>query len=289
MEQQNGTPVADRELAVETIQQNPYQPRKEFDSDELAALSASIKAHGILQPLVVRQVDGKWQLIAGERRLRAAQSVGLKNVPVRVVKFNEQETLEAALAENIQRSDLNPIEKALAFKEYLDRFKLTLDQLAERLGLSRSNVSNLVHLLDLHPEVQDGIRVGQISEAHAKLIKGIKNKDKQKNVFKQIVALGLSVKASEALIRDHREIAPTTGGTLPVPEGEMPKPAKAKAASEPAATIEKSNHVAGIENELRQKLGTHVEVQLIGRETGRLVLMFATNDDFERLVATLRK
>jgi ParB family chromosome partitioning protein len=113
------------QVAVDAIEQNPFQPRKGFDDDELSALSASIKSHGVLQPLVVRQVNGRYQLIAGERRLRAARAAGLAAVPVTVVNFNDQQALEAALAENIQRSDLNPIEKAQGFKDYLDRYHMT--------------------------------------------------------------------------------------------------------------------------------------------------------------------
>src|SRR5207247_64029 len=144
------------------------QPRKHFDQDEIAALTASVKSHGILQPLVVRHVGDHYQLVAGERRLRAAKEAGLKAVPIRVVDFNDQQAFEAALVENIQRTDLNPIEKAHGFKDYVDRFSLNHDQLAKRLGLARSSITNLLHLLDLAPEVQDGVRLNQISEAHAK-------------------------------------------------------------------------------------------------------------------------
>ena len=167
--------LATAEVPLNKIQHNPHQPRKNFDVDDLASLSASVKTHGILQPLVVRQVGGQFQLVAGERRLRAAQEAGLGSVPVRIVDFNDQETLEAALVENIQRSDLNPIEKAQGFKEYLDRFGMSHEQLAQRLGLARSSITNLVNLLELAPEVQEAVRVNQISEAHAKILKGIKS------------------------------------------------------------------------------------------------------------------
>src|SRR6185369_2250027 len=135
-----------------------FQPRKTFDPDELASLSTSIKNHGILQPVVVRKIGEQYQLVAGERRLRAAQDAGLTTVPVRVVDFNDQQVLEAALVENIQRADLNPIEKAHGFKDYLDRFKITHDKLAQRLGLARTTITNLLNLLDLEPEVQEGLR-----------------------------------------------------------------------------------------------------------------------------------
>jgi ParB family chromosome partitioning protein len=136
--------VAQARVTVSQIKQNPFQPRKQFDDEELTQLSSSIKTHGILQPLVVRKVGDDFQLIAGERRLRAAQAAGLADVPVHVVEFNDQEVFEAALVENIQRSDLNPIEKAQGFKDYLDRFKMTQDQLGAKLGMDRTTISNLI-------------------------------------------------------------------------------------------------------------------------------------------------
>jgi ParB family transcriptional regulator, chromosome partitioning protein len=154
-------------LPLDQIRHNPYQPRKRFDADELTALSDSIKNHGVLQPLVVRKTSDGFQLVAGERRLKAAEQAGLKDVPVHVVEFNDQQTHEAALVENIQRTDLNAIEKAQGFKDYLDRYGLTHDQLGSKLGLDRSTISNLLGLLNLPQEVQDAVRVGQITLGHA--------------------------------------------------------------------------------------------------------------------------
>ena len=259
------------DVPVGQIQQNPYQPRKNFDQDELASLSASVKTHGILQPLVVRQVGEQFQLVAGERRLRAAQAAGLNTVPVRVVDFNDQEVLEAALAENIQRTDLNPIEKAQGFKDYLDRFGVNHEHLAQRLGMARSTITNLVNLLDLAPEVQEGLRVNQISEAHAKILKGIKSKERQVALFKQIVAMGLSVKGLEALLREQKETAATPG------EKTEPK------------SDEKTGHVRGLEDELRQRLATPVEIRLRGKDRGQILINFETNDDFMRILDALRK
>jgi ParB family chromosome partitioning protein len=257
------------QVPVDSIQHNPYQPRKTFDQDELAALSASVRTHGILQPLVVRMVGDQYQLVAGERRLRAAQEVGLISVPVRVVDFNDQQVVEAALVENIQRTDLNPIEKAQGFKDYLDRFGLNHDQLAKRLGLARSTITNLVNLLDLAPEVQDAVRTNQITEAHAKLLKGIKDPSRQVAVYKEIVAKGLSVKATDAYLHGAKEEKPAA----------EPRP--------PAE--EKTAHVKGIEEELRQKLALAVEIRLSGKDRGQIVLRFESNDDFMRLLDTLRK
>jgi ParB family chromosome partitioning protein len=278
--------VADRldragasEVPLGQIQQNPYQPRKHFDAESIASLSASVRAHGILQPLVVRSVDGHFQLIAGERRLRAAQEAGLETVPVRVVDFNDQQVLEAALVENIQRADLNPIEKAQGFKEYLDRFKLSHEQLAQRLGLARSSITNLINLLDLAPDVVEGVRLGQISEAHAKLLKGIKSRDKQVSMFKQIVAMGLSVKATDALIRESKDGAASAGHGS----------AKGGGAARESGGAEKTAHVRSLEEAIRQHLAVPVEIRVHGKDQGQIVLTFASNDDFERLIEALRR
>ncbi len=264
------------EIPLDLIQHNPHQPRKQFDQDEIASLSASVKAHGILQPIVVRADGDRYTLVAGERRLRAAQDAGLTSVPIRIVDLNDQQAFEATLVENIQRSDLNPIEKAQGFKDYLERFGLNHEELAQRLGLARSSITNLVNLLDLAPEVQDGIRFNQISEAHAKLLKGIKSRDRQVAMFKQIVAMGLSVKATENLMRERKDADPA---------GERSSPASADAGE----AVAKTAHVKGIEDELRTKLATPVEIRLRAKDKGQFILRFESNDDFERLVEVLRK
>jgi ParB family chromosome partitioning protein len=259
-------------VAVERIQKNPYQPRKAFDDEELSGLCESIKVHGLLQPLVVRQTEEGFQLIAGERRLRAVQSLGLAEVPVRVVNLNDREVLEAALVENIQRSDLNPIEKAQGFKDYLDRFQVTQEDLAQRLGLDRTTVSNLVGLLDLAIEVQDAVRVKQVTLGHAKVLKGIKDKARQVTLCKEVVARGLSVHALEALVRDQKsEPEPGRGG------------------SGGRSEVAKTSHVQSIEDELRQCLATRVEIKLKDKDRGQIVVAFETNDDFQRIVDALRK
>jgi ParB family transcriptional regulator, chromosome partitioning protein len=266
----------DAEVAIERIQHNPFQPRKSFDKDELASLSASVKNHGILQPIVVRLVGDTYQLIAGERRLRAAQDAGLNTIPVRVVDFNDQQVLEAALVENIQRSDLNPIEKAHGFKDYLERFGMNHEQLAQRLGLARSSITNLVNLLDLAPDVQEGLRLNQITEAHAKLLKGIKNRERQVALFKQVVAMGLSVKATEALVREKKENP--LGDVAP---GDPETPA--------GGSDEKTNHVRSLEDELRRKLAVGVEIKPRGKDRGQIILRFESNDDFMRLLEVLQR
>ncbi|HZT79284.1 MAG TPA: ParB/RepB/Spo0J family partition protein [Gemmataceae bacterium] len=262
------------QVAVDAIDQNPYQPRRAFDEDELKALGDSIKTHGVLQPLVVRAVGDRYQLIAGERRLRAARAVGLATVPVHVVDFNDQQVLEAALIENIHRTDLNPIEKAQGFRDYLERFHMTHDELAKRLGLARVTITNLVGLLDLAPEVQDEIRRGQLNAGHGKMLKGIPDPARQVELARQIIARGLSVHAAEAFVKEQM------GRGKAEPEQES---------SERRPPVEKTAHVKGIEDELRQRLATKVEVRLKDRDRGQIVLAFESNDDFERILEVLRR
>jgi ParB family chromosome partitioning protein len=262
------------EVRLDQIHNNPWQPRKVFDEDELASLSESIRNHGILQPLVVRAKDDGYQLIAGERRLRAARAAGLDAVPVRVVNFNDQQVLEAALVENIHRTDLNPIEKAHGFKEYLDRFQMTHEELARRLGLARPTISNLLGLLELPGEVQDYVRTGPITLSHAKILKGVADPARQVSLCKEVVSRGLSAHGLDALLKEQKQ-------------------AEQEAAEEPTAprapAVEKTAHVKGLEDELRQRLAVKVEIKLKDKDRGQIVLGFESNDDFERLLDALRR
>lgn len=261
-------------LPVEQIQTNPHQPRKAFDEDEIGHLSDSIKAHGVLQPLVVRPAGDRYQLIAGERRLRAAQAAGLKEVPVTVVNFDDRQVFEASLVENIQRADLNPIEKAQGFKDYLDRYGGTQEQLAARLGMDRTSVSNLVNLLHLPEEVQAAVRQNQITLGHAKILKGLAGPERQVELCREVVMKGLSVKALELLVKQQKA------------EGEAkeePGPAKDPVPSH------KTAHVQTIETELRQRFAARVEIKVKDKDRGQIVIGFDTSDEFERLVETLRK
>jgi ParB family chromosome partitioning protein len=261
--------LADR-LRIGQIQHNPYQPRKRFDADELTSLTESVRNHGVLQPLVVRPVGDTFQLIAGERRLRAAQAAGLDEVPVHVVNFDDQQVFEAALVENIQRSDLNAIEKACGFKEYLDKFGLTQEQLGARLGLDRTTISNLLGLLYLPEEVQDAVRFGQISLGHAKVLKGVTEPERQVALCRETILKNYSVHALELLVKQQKLEA---------------------AAGEPAKreTVEKTAHVKSIEDELRQRLAVKVEIKVKAKDKGQIVIAFDSNDDFERIIEALKK
>jgi ParB family chromosome partitioning protein len=263
-----GLPTA---LAVGLIQNNPFQPRKQFDDDELLALSESIRNHGVLQPLVVRKAGDAFQLIAGERRLRAAQLAGLAEVPVHVVTFDDQQVFEAALVENIQRSDLNAIEKAQGFKDYLDKFGLTQEQLGAKLGLDRTTVSNLLGLLNLPAEVRDAVRLGQISLGHAKVLKGVPEADRQVALCRETIMKSYSVHALELVVKQQKA------------EG---APAAERAPREP---VEKTAHVKGIEDDLRQRLAVRIEIKVKAKDKGQIVIGFESNDDFERVVSALQQ
>jgi ParB family chromosome partitioning protein len=260
-------------LGVEKIANNPYQPRKQFDPEELAALATSIKNHGVLQPLVVRAVPDGYQLIAGERRLRAAKEAGLTEVPVHVVAFDDQKVFEAALVENIQRSDLNPIEKAQGFKDYLDRYGMTHDQLGARLGFDRTAISTLLSLLHLPPEIQVAIRDGQLTTGHAKVLKTVHDPAQQVAFAKEAIMKNLSVHALDVLVKQHKN-APAA----PAPAEPMRR--------EP---VEKTAHVKGLEDDLRQRLAVKIEIKVKAKDKGQIVIGFDSNDDFERIIQALQK
>lgn len=259
-------------VRLDQIHQNPYQPRKRFDDDELKQLADSIKVHGVLQPLVVRQEGESFQLIAGERRLRAATQAGLTEVPVHVVGFDDQQVYEAALVENIQRSDLNPIEKAQGFKDYLERYGLTHEALGQRLGLDRSSISNLVGLLNLPGEVQDAVRLGQLSLGHAKVLKGVSDQEKQLILAREAIFKHLSVHALDLLCREAKAEVAEKGGDKPV-----------------RLAVEKTAHVQSLEDDLRQRLATRVEIKVKAKEKGQIVIGFDSNDEFERIMSSLTK
>lgn len=259
-------------VSISRIKNNPFQPRKAFDSEELAQLASSIREHGVLQPIVVRASGDGYQLIAGERRLRAAHNAGLAEIPVRIVEFDDQQVLEAALVENIQRSDLNAIEKAIGFKDYLDRFGMKQEQLAERLGIDRTTISNLLGLLNLPSEVQDFVRLGQLTLGHAKVLKGLHDPERVVALAKETIAKNHSVHALEQLTKLQKTEAAAAAGDVPAKE-----------------VIEKTAHVLAIEDELRQRLATRVQIRLKGKDKGQIVLGFETTDDFERIVETFRK
>ena len=193
-------------IPINQIATNPYQPRSNFSDENIGELAESIKSLGIVQPITVRKVDNdKFQLIAGERRLRASKKIGLKTIPSFIKNSNEEEILEIALVENIQRKDLDPIEIALSVKRLIDELSLTQEQLSKKLGKKRSTISNYIRLLRLDPIIQTGIRDGFLSMGHGRSIINIESKNIQLRVYKEIIRKELSVRKTEILVRKIKE------------------------------------------------------------------------------------
>jgi ParB family chromosome partitioning protein len=260
------------------IGRNPFQPRKEFDEESLAEMVESIGQHGILQPLLVRPVEGggSYQLIAGERRLLAARKAGLAKVPCRIVDLDDKAVCEVAIIENVQRTDLNDLEKAQAFQDYLDKFGGTIEELAAKLGKNRSTVSNCLRLLELPDFVKIALLAGRISAGHARALLPLDEEADQIALCQRIESEKLSVRQTEEEIRQKLQAA----DTIPFEGGD----GKPNSQGAPA-----TNHVRELERQLRELLGTKVDIRLKGKESGRVIVHFTSNDEFERIVGFLRK
>lgn len=268
-----GNEPASDEISLELIETNPYQPRKEFDEDSLEELAKSIRQHGVLQPILVRATEDGYQLIAGERRWRAAQRAQLATVPCRVMEMDDRGACEAAIEENLKRRDLNVLEKAEAFREYLEHFGSTIEELAKHLSLNRSTVSNILRLLDLAEPVRDAVKADKISGGHARALLPLA--DAQQVVLCQrIQAESLSVRKTEQAVREI--LKPGS------------RPTTRKRANSPASAPTPSNHVISLQEQLRQKLGAKVEIALKTSDTGHITIHFRSNEDFERLIRSLR-
>lgn len=265
-----------RQMPVNAIERNPYQPRTEFEAASLRELSDSIQQHGVLQPLLVRALpNGGWQLIAGERRLMAAKQAGLATVPCRILELEEQQVCEVALEENLKRKDLNVLEKAQAFANYLQQFGRTIEELSKQLSLDRSTVSNLLRLLDLAEPVKQSLRSDKISGGHARALLSLPA-EQQIALCQRIESESLSVRATEAAVREL--LAETKPSTETVAFDPQHK-------TKPAAT----QHVLSLQGQLRDLLGVPVEIKLRGKESGQILITFGSNDDFERVLRVLRR
>ena len=205
-------------LPLHKVEPNPGQPRQDFDEEELAALSESISTHGIVQPLTVRELPGGYyQIIAGERRWRAARLAGLSEVPAVIIEADDKKTMELALIENLQRQDLNPVEEALGYKTLMDNYGMTQEEAAGRVGRSRPAVANALRLLGLCPDVLEQVRSGALSAGHARAVLSLKTEKQQKEAAQKIVALGLSVRQAEMLCKNmNRPPQPVKPVTLAV-------------------------------------------------------------------------
>lgn len=264
-------------LPVEDIQENPFQPRRDFTEAEIASLAESLKTHDMLQPVLVRQVEGRYQLISGERRLRAARLAGWKTIPARLREADDRLVAELAIVENLQRQDLNPIEKALSFKRYLDEHKCTQDDLAKRLKIDRSTIANLMRLLELPSSVLDSLRTGAITAGHARALLPLGVEGEQTAFCGRIIAEGLSVRDVERLVSQQLVTLDEDDSVLSA------DPSRATARR--ART--RSEQVASLEQELRLALGTKIEISQTAKGRGRIVIHFDNAEEFERIYAAL--
>ncbi len=263
-------------VGVDQIDPNPFQPRRHFDPAEIAALADSLRQHGMIQPILVRLVHDRYQLIAGERRLRAAVEAHLHEIPARVMDLDDQRVSELAMVENLQREDLGALEKATAFRDYLSRYGGTQEELASRLGLDRSTISNLMRLLDLPGEVQDAVRSKKITQGHARSLLALSDREGQIAACQRVISEGLSVRQTEALVNF----------------GE-PTPAKSRIrrdAAEPGSTPRggKAPHVLALEADLHSRFGTTVNIKSKGRERGQIIIEYNNQEEFDRVTGLIR-
>ncbi len=259
--------AATNSLAVDLIQRGRYQPRRNFDEDKLRELADSITAQGLVQPIVVRPIgEKKYEIIAGERRWRAAQLAGLAEIPVVIREVDDQAAMAMALIENIQRDDLNPLEEATALHRLLNEFELTHQQVAQAVGKSRTTVTNLIRLLDLEGEVKAMVEGGELEMGHARALLALSGK-MQLDAAKQVAAKGLSVRETEALVRRLSQ----------------PKPAAAA-----AAPAEEDPDVRRLLADLTDKLGAKVALQQGAGGKGRLVISYNTLEELEGILDHIR-
>lgn len=254
---------------IDQIQPNPYQPRRRFDDRSLNALVSSIQQSGIIQPLVVRKGTNGWELIAGERRLRAARLAGLNDVPIVVREASDEEALELALIENIHREDLNAIERAAAYKRYGSEFHLPVEQIARRVGEDRSTVANYLRLLELSDDIQKLVAERAISMGHARCLLGIADPKERWGLAAAVVEGDLSVRALEEIVRNRKR------GPTP-------------AAPKPAAGVALRPLVREVQDRLTETLGVRVRIQERRKpNTGRITIDYASLDDFNRVIEHL--
>ncbi|MBN2476573.1 MAG: ParB/RepB/Spo0J family partition protein [Pirellulales bacterium] len=261
-----------RRIDVRQIDSNPSQPRQEFDPAEMQSLADSLGTHGLLQPVVVRRVDDRYQLIAGERRLRAAAQAGWAEVPANVIEADDRQTAELAIVENLQRKDLNPLEKAACFQRYLEQYRATQEELASRLNLDRSTIANLIRLLELPGPVQDVLRQAKITQGHARALLPLGDEREQIEFCQRIQRDGLSVRQTESAVQEAIEQADRESLTLIDRDGKSARPGRVP-----------NEHLAALEQELRAALGTKVKITHNARGRGKLVIHFRSHEEFERL------
>lgn len=254
------------EISLTEISTNPYQSRTHFDTDKLDELASSIKANGLIQPVVVRRTQGGFELIAGERRFRASKMIGLKSIPAVVREASDEQMLEWALVENIHRADLNPIERAKAYESYMSTFTLTQTDAAERLGEDRSVVCNYLRLLQLPRDLCDMLRDGMLSMGHFRALLALPSDDLKRKLANRALAGRLSVREVERLVRQHLE-------------NEEKKPSLAK---------EREPHIVELEGKLTQQIGSRVKIDTRkSGKRGKIVIEFHSLDEFDNVLDRL--
>ena len=251
------------ELELTSIEVNPFQPRTSFNEDSLRELASSIKELGVIQPITVRKLDfNKFQLVSGERRFRASKLIGLETIPAYIRIANDQESLEMALVENIQRQDLDPIEISLSYQRLIDEINLTQEQLSERVGKNRSTIDNYLRLLKLDPIVQTGMRDGFLSMGHGRALINIEDPQLQLDIYERILEKSLSVRDTEKLVRELSGVEP------------------AKPAKNPKALP--TEFKKGI-REFSDYLGAKVDIKVAGKGKGKLIIPFNSEADYNRI------
>ncbi|KYG36911.1 chromosome partitioning protein ParB [Bacillus gaemokensis] len=257
-----------QEITVTELRPNPYQPRKNFQEEAIQELAASIKEHGILQPLIVRKSIKGYEIVAGERRYRAAKEARLETVPAVVRSLNEQQMMEFALLENLQREDLNPMEEAVAYQLLMDELSVTQEQLAKRLGKSRPYIANYIRLLTLPSFVQEMIASGKLSMAHGRTLLTIKDEEQLKSLLKRIEKEGLNVRQLEQIVQQINQRV-----------------------SRETKKIPKERNIFFEEREtlLREKFGTGVKIKETKKEKGKIEIEFFNKEDLNRILELLSK
>ncbi|WP_184312591.1 ParB/RepB/Spo0J family partition protein [Anaerosolibacter carboniphilus] len=253
-------------VSIHDIKPNRSQPRKDFAKDKLAVLVDSIKLHGVIQPIIVRAADAGYEIVAGERRWRAAREAGLKEIPCIIKELNDQQGMEIALIENLQREDLNPIEEALAFKHLLDTYRLTQEEISNAIGKSRPHIANTMRLLNLDEMIQEMLIQSQISSGHARALLRLENPTLQQRLGREVVTKGLSVRETETLI----------GKLL---DGSLRKESLKK---------QKDTSLLDLEETLKSILGTKVSI-VKGKKKGKIEIEYYSDDELERLIDYLQK
>jgi ParB family chromosome partitioning protein len=252
-------------IALALIDPNPFQPRRSFDEEQMAELVQSIRQHGVVQPVVLRQRGTRYQLVAGERRCRAARQAGLREIPAVVRELDDEQLMELAIVENLQREDLNPIEEAQAYAQLMERLGLTQEQVAERVGRSRPHIANTVRLLQLPRVLQEYVSRGTLTAGHARALLSL-SEPQQLVVAEQIISQGLNVRQAEQLARQVLEKVNVSRETRPTP---TPSP-----------------EVLDVERQLQTALGTKVKV-VRGRKRGKIEIEFYSGEELERLIELL--